>query len=400
MNTSATPHDFQADIDAIGRNQTIPILLETVLLATGMGFAAVARVTDARWVTCRALDQISFGLTPGDELDVETTLCNEVRQFDQEIVIDDVRQDPLYRDHPCPQRYGFRSYISIPIRQADGTFFGTLCAIDPAPRQLRNDRVLGMFRLFARMIAEALDADEAYAQSQLALSHERDLASSQEKFIAILAHDLRNPIGALSAGLRMMERRDIDDKAAELVKLMRGSVNRMGLLIENLLDQARKRSGGGMLIERTVAYDLDQALLQIVSEFQAVAPEQTIQASIDIPGPVHCDVPRICQLFSNLLSNAVSHGRAGLPIEIGVSLEGERFALSISNYGDPIPEEQLPSLFEPFKKGPNRSERNGLGLGLFIASEIAKGHDGNLSVSFEEDRNRFSFVMRSVCSPQ
>ncbi|TNJ41316.1 GAF domain-containing sensor histidine kinase [Phaeobacter sp. B1627] len=365
-----------------------------------MGFAAVARVTDARWVTCRALDQISFGLTPGDELDVETTLCNEVRQFDQEIVIDDVRQDPLYRDHPCPQRYGFRSYISIPIRQADGTFFGTLCAIDPAPRQLRNDRVLGMFRLFARMIAEALDADEAYAQSQLALSHERDLASSQEKFIAILAHDLRNPIGALSAGLRMMERRDIDDKAAELVKLMRGSVNRMGLLIENLLDQARKRSGGGMLIERTVAYDLDQALLQIVSEFQAVAPEQTIQASIDIPGPVHCDVPRICQLFSNLLSNAVSHGRAGLPIEIGVSLEGERFALSISNYGDPIPEEQLPSLFEPFKKGPNRSERNGLGLGLFIASEIAKGHDGNLSVSFEEDRNRFSFVMRSVCSPQ
>jgi len=393
LNTSTATHDFQADIDAIGRSQIIPTLLETVLLATGMGFAAVARVTEARWVTCSALDQISFGLTPGDELEVETTLCHEVRQFDQEIVIDDVRHDPLYQNHHCPQRYGFRSYISIPIRQADGTFFGTICAIDPEPRQLRDDRVLGMFRLFAQMIAEALDADEAYAQSQSALSHERELASSQEQFIAILAHDLRNPVGALSAGLRMIERRDIDDKAAELVQLMRGSVNRMGLLIENLLDQARKRSGGGILIERVVAHDLDRSLAQIVSEFQAVAPEQVIQANIHIPDPVQCDVPRICQLFSNLLSNAVSHGRPGLPIEVSVSTQSDRFALSISNYGDPIPEDQLPSLFEPFKKGPNRPERNGLGLGLYIASEIAKGHGGTLSVSFDDERNTFSFVM-------
>ncbi|HCP80539.1 MAG TPA: histidine kinase, partial [Octadecabacter sp.] len=237
-------HDFQADIDAIARNKMIPTLLETVLLATGMGFAAVARVTESRWVTCRAVDQISFGLTPGDELDVESTLCHEVRQFDQEIVIDDVNTDPVYVNHHCPAQYGFRGYISIPIRRADGSFFGTLCAIDPEPRKLNNDRVLSMFRLFAQMIGEGLEADEALSDSTSALRDERKRSYVQERFIAILAHDLRNPVQALTAGLKMMERRELDDRAKEVVGLMRGSVKRMGLLIENLLDQARQRSGG------------------------------------------------------------------------------------------------------------------------------------------------------------
>lgn len=89
----AVAHDLQGDIDAIGASEAVPTILETVSLATGMGFAAVARVTDTRWVTCRAVDHIQFGLRPGDELEVESTLCHEVRQSEQEIVIADVRTD-------------------------------------------------------------------------------------------------------------------------------------------------------------------------------------------------------------------------------------------------------------------------------------------------------------------
>ncbi len=116
MNTASPTHDFQIDIDAIRRSAVIPTLLETIVLATGMGFAAVARVTESRWVTCSAVDNISFGLTTGDELEVESTLCHEVRQTDREIVIDDVNSDQSYVNHPCPARYGFRGYISVPIR--------------------------------------------------------------------------------------------------------------------------------------------------------------------------------------------------------------------------------------------------------------------------------------------
>ena len=386
-------HDFQNDIDAVGRSKAIPTLLETITMATGVGFAAVARVTHARWVTCQSVDKISFGLKPGDELEVESTLCHEVRQYDHEIVIDDVNNSPDYVDHHCPARYGFRSYISIPIYRADESFFGTLCAIDNEPRHLKDQHVLSMFRLFAKMIGEILDADEILAETQGAVAHERKLAEVQEQFIAILAHDLRNPVNALGAGLRLFERREIDDKARELVSFMRGSVNRMGLLIENLLDQARNRSGGGIVIERTLSNDLHPSLEQIIGELQAVAQGQDIAAAIHLPEEVNCDVPRVSQMFSNLLANAITHGAAGSPIEVDVKLEGGSLTLSVTNYGSKIADDMLPTLFMPFEHGQDRPSREGLGLGLFIASEIADGHGGTLTVDSTDERTVFTFQM-------
>ncbi len=386
-------HDFQEDMDAIGRSKTVLTLLETVALATGMGFVTVAHVTATRWVTCRAIDQIDFGLGPGDELDVTTTLCNEVRQYDREIIIEDVETDLYFRNHPCATLYGFRSYISVPIHRADGSFFGTLCAFDPKPASLSEDRVLSMFRLFARMIGELLDSQEELSQSQDDLVHERTLAGVQEKFIAILAHDLRNPVNALTAGLRLIERGELDQRNKDLVELMRASVNRMGLLIENLLDQARKRSGAGIVVERDWISDLGVSLQQIMAELQAVAPKQPINSEIDLPAPIHCDAARISQLFSNLLANAVTHGTHGAPVQVRAQSTEEVFHLSVTNKGEKIGEDRLPSLFEPFERGGDRPSREGLGLGLYIASEIAKAHGGTLSVTSTEEETAFTFEM-------
>ncbi|WP_372836603.1 GAF domain-containing sensor histidine kinase [Puniceibacterium confluentis] len=396
--TSMNQHDFQNDIDMIGRSTTIPTLLETVLLATGMGFAAVARVTDTRWVTCQALDRIAFGLTPGDELDVTSTLCHEVMQLGEEIVIDDVRSDLKYKDHHCPARYGFRGYISVPIRRSDGSFFGTLCAIDPEPRKLRDQRVLSMFRLFARMIGDSLDVEEALSQSECALTKERHLAEVQERFIAILAHDLRNPVSALTAGFRLIERHDSKAKTSEVIDLMRGTVNRMHLLIENLLDQARERRGGELVIERELTETLEEALTQIIAELQPLAPGQPIHATFDLPGAINCDLPRVSQLFSNLLANAITHGAEGTPIEVKSRIVDGCFVLSVANCGTKISDDLMPSLFMPFERGGDRPSREGLGLGLFIASEIAKGHDGTLDVVSDDHETVFTFRMRNGTS--
>lgn len=389
-------HDFQEDIDAISRSSTVPTLLETVILATGMGFAAIARVTPSRWVTCRAVDQISFGLKPGDELDVESTLCHEVRKLDHEIFIDDVHDDPVYVSHHCPARYGFRSYVSVPIRKADGSFFGTLCAIDPEPRQLKNERVFGMFRLFAKMIGEILDVDEELSQSKDSLAQERRLSGVQEQFIAILAHDLRNPVSALTSGLRMLERGVGGSADQELVSLMRASVNRMGLLIENLLDQARKRTGAGIVIERNWTTELGASLRQIGAELQAVAWDQRIEFEIDLGVPVNCDPPRVSQLLSNLLANAVTHGAPGAPIHVTAQATEKEFVLSVANSGKKIAEEMLPTLFLPFERGDDRPSREGLGLGLFISSEIAQGHGGTLNVVSDDAKTVFTFRMPNV----
>ena len=124
--------DFQADLDAIARISAVPMILDVVCRTTGMGFAAVARVTEDRWIACSVKDDIALGLQPGGELKLETTICNEIRQSGQPVVIDHVAQDNAWCGHHTPAMYGFKG-ISVPIVRSNGAFFGTLCAIDLAP---------------------------------------------------------------------------------------------------------------------------------------------------------------------------------------------------------------------------------------------------------------------------
>ena len=107
---------------------------------TGMGFAAVARVTEDRWIACAVRDEIAFGLAPGGELKVATTICDEIRRSGEAVVIDHVAADQAFCGHPTPAMYGFQSYISMPILHKDGSFFGTLCAIDPKPATVKTRR--------------------------------------------------------------------------------------------------------------------------------------------------------------------------------------------------------------------------------------------------------------------
>ncbi len=138
-------HDFQADIDLVGSIEAVPTILDVVCRISGMGFAAVARVTEDRWVACRVKDGIAFGLEPGGELEVASTICHEIRQSRAPVVIEHVAEDAAYCDHPTPARYGFQSYVSMPIVLPDGTFFGTLCAIDPKPAHLDRPEVVDTF---------------------------------------------------------------------------------------------------------------------------------------------------------------------------------------------------------------------------------------------------------------
>jgi GAF domain-containing protein len=144
---------FLSDISAINSIEAVPSILQVICNVTGMGFAAVARVTEGRWVACSVLDRIAFGLKPGEELIVGTTICNEIRQSREGVVIDDVAKDRVYADHPAPALYGFQSYISMPIILRDDSMFGTLRAIDPQPHRLNVPGTVAMFKLFSELIA-------------------------------------------------------------------------------------------------------------------------------------------------------------------------------------------------------------------------------------------------------
>lgn len=149
--------EFLADIAAVQHIDAVKAILSDVCRITGMGFAAVARVTDQRWIVCQVQDDIAFGLDPGDELEVGTTICDEIRGDGQAVVIDNVSAEPRWRAHHTPIMYGFKSYISVPILRADGSFFGTLCAIDPAPRATSLSEVRAAIEAYAARIGLELD---------------------------------------------------------------------------------------------------------------------------------------------------------------------------------------------------------------------------------------------------
>ncbi|MDO7842958.1 GAF domain-containing protein [Sphingomonas immobilis] len=136
-----------------GDDTRIRAILKAVCDMTGMGFAAVSRVTDTRWIACQVLDKIGFGLEPGEELDLKTTICDEIREGGKLVVIDHVGADADWRTHHTPMMYGFESYVSIPIVLEDGSFFGTLCAIDPEPRALTSGTIVATMQGMAQQVA-------------------------------------------------------------------------------------------------------------------------------------------------------------------------------------------------------------------------------------------------------
>ncbi|HEX4303692.1 MAG TPA: GAF domain-containing sensor histidine kinase [Rhizomicrobium sp.] len=383
--------DYTADIDAIGRVAAVPTILDVVCRTTGMGFAAVARVTSDRWIACSVRDEIAFGLKPGGELKVETTICHEIRQSGEAVIIDHVAEDAAWRAHHTPLQYGFQSYISMPIVLGDGTFFGTLCAIDPKPAKLRNPATIGMFKLFADLIAFHLDANARLEASEATLSDERRTAELREQFIAVLGHDLRNPLASISGGIRLLQRDNTPpDKAKTIAAMMQDSVTRMAGLIDNVLDFARGRLGGGFALERKDV-DLAPVLHHVVAELSSGA--RAIETRIDLPAPVNADRARIAQLLSNLLGNALTHGASDKPVTVTASAANGVFELAVSNAGAPIPPAALAKLFQPFTRGAITPGHQGLGLGLYIASEIANAHGGTLTATSTPDETRFVFRM-------
>ena len=242
-------------------------------------------------------------------------------------------------------------------------------------------------RTYERTLLEAKLKAEAESKAQ------REAAVVREQFIAVLGHDLRNPIAAIAGGISILGREQLPVRAERILWEMSNSVARASGLIDDVLDLARGSLGGGFIIRRDADAPLTPVLEQVIGEIAVVAPDRRIDARIAIDEPIYCDRGRIGQLASNLLSNAVTHGSPDDPIRFEAFSDGARFVLTVANAGDQIPEDVLPRLFQPFFRGDVRPSRNGLGLGLFIASEIAKAHAGTLEVSSNKDETRFTFTM-------
>ena len=210
----------------------------------------------------------------------------------------------------------------------------------------------------------------------------------------MLGHDLRSPLASISSGIRLLARRETSsEKERQIMSLMQGSILRASELVDNVLDFARGRLGGGMTLSRDASAPLGPVLEQVVAEIVSVNSDHDTETHFEVQEPVDCDRVRLGQLLSNLLGNAVTHGARDQPIAVRVTAVDGELTISVANGGQPIDEAARRKLFQPFFRVEIRPNQSGMGLGLHIASEIAKSHGGKLEVTSDENVTRFAFTM-------
>ena len=228
-----------------------------------------------------------------------------------------------------------------------------------------------------------------------ALIAERETFKLREELIAVLGHDLRNPLNAITIAGELLAETTLNAQDADLVAVVNRSSKRMAELIGYVMDFARTRMGLGMNIS-PVSTDMEVLLDHVISELQLSYPQARIRREFKLAAMVRCDPHRIAQLVSNLLANALTHGDADQPIVVKANSSSEQLNIAVVNQGKPIPDSLRETLFSPFTREAVRPSQNGLGLGLYIADQIAKAHKGTLQFTSDGAGTCFSFSM--ACS--
>jgi signal transduction histidine kinase len=402
--------ELQSEVVAVQNIPIISKILEIICRTTGMGFSAVARVTEERWITCCVLDKIQFGLGPGDELKVETTICNEIRQSSHLVVIDDVDKDELFRLHPTPQLYGFKSYISVPIFRKDGRFFGTLCAVDPNPAKLDTPEVIGLFNLFSDLISFHLGAIEQLDLGESKLLQEREEKSKAlelknaelqqmntelESFAHIAGHDLQEPLRKIETFSRLILDKDYENLSSgsrHYFDRLMNSVKRMQTLIADLLKYTQLKVGDN-LFENV---DLNKLIEEFKQNFIEELNQKQARIEVTNLGNAFIIPFQFTQLLQNLIGNSIKFSKPGVDpvihisgtIETGNNWVGGKLLperkylhLTVTDNGIGFEDKYSETIFKIFQRLNGRGEYDGTGIGLSIVKKIVDNHDGFITAS-------------------
>ena len=235
---------------------------------------------------------------------------------------------------------------------------------------------------------KAQDAQKERARVQLALAHD-----FEKWILAVVSHDIRNPLGVIQlATLHLQKSAGPGAHAQKQIDTIARSTKRIHHIVADLLDLSREREGAGIPLEPT-QMDLRAMCLQIIDEFEGLAPGREIVFDCDVSGEGVWDEHRILQAVSNLISNALQHGSPGSVVRVRLTGNEQQVAVAVQNEGA-IPREILPHLFEPFRSGRQYSKRGeGLGLGLFIAKAIARAHGGGLEIDCSDGNITFELIL-------
>lgn len=227
--------------------------------------------------------------------------------------------------------------------------------------------------------------------SHIATSRAADVDRARTALLAMLGHDLRDPLQSISMAATLLSK---TDSGARMGERIRYSSGRMQRLISQVLDLSRLQAGMGLGIEKRECC-LSELINGLIEEKRQAYPGLLIEPDVQPGLTLMADTDRIAQVVTNLMSNARQHGAPRMPIRVTARLDGETIELTVVNHGAPIPDEVMAHLFSPFKPesmGHSRN-RNGLGLGLYIAEQVVRDHDGEIAVGCHDGLVVFTVIL-------
>lgn len=238
--------------------------------------------------------------------------------------------------------------------------------------------------------------DQALTESIARYAALRD--TSRELFLGMLVHDLRTPLGVVMTSAQFLALNSLTDKQAKAVSLMLSSGARIKSLVSDLVDVTHTRLGGSLPVELE-QMDLARTCQEAVDEMRAFHPDRIFE--LDVSGDLSgmWDPARLTQIIANLLQNAIQHGARETSVTVSVHGEEERVVLTVHNEGPALSASACQRIFEPLVRGERRTEprkSSSLGLGLYIARQIAIAHGGSIDVRSSQDAGT-SFT---VCLPR
>ena len=248
---------------------------------------------------------------------------------------------------------------------------------------------------------ESIDQSVAKAVS----SYTRRVDQARDLYLAILSHDLRNPLNSIAMSAELLRHADMNQRAAEALgcaSQISTNAQVMARMIGDLLDYTRTRLGAGMPVSPT-PMDLNSLCRQLFDEFRTAHPSRVIRFQSDGEQTGEWDADRLRQAISNLLGNAVQHGAENAPIDLKLTGGTSDVVIVVHNGGPPIPSGELPRIFEPLVRGasaehPKHNRPGSIGLGLYIAREVARSHGGRIdATSSQESGTAFTMHLPRHC---
>ncbi|WP_333864085.1 GAF domain-containing sensor histidine kinase [Sphingobacterium sp.] len=362
-------------------------ILEALCGHTKMRYGLIRKKDGQTWGNWCVYDsQYQKIVTKNSETYV--AIYQAIRKGLSPIYIDDSKLCSVNQWTDILQKFDLKSYISYPIINKKDAIIGHLSLMNAQPVHFDQNKLEILLPVCSDLIAIDFKTVIERRNTRRKLEQELNYSKNRELVLSSLAHDLNNPVSIVKVISQYLQGNIKDENQKSLLKKIEETSFRMKGIIDDVLDFSSIGLDYGF-IRVPDKQRMDSLIRQILTEFELLH-NITLIANINLPIDIPCDHHKMGRAFTNLIGNAIKHGNPQQNIEINAFVQNEHFIFSVTNEISYPQSSDLTELFKPFVKGTNS---NGLGLGLFIANEIAKIHKGKITVNLEDNKITFNLII-------